>query len=180
MAWKSDEKTSNKRQKQLHRELAEYEKKTPMTDEEREALHEWVDSGYSVYENPCMAVYPGASICGGGPVPFLDVYREEKELDARCEELRAKEGRKGELRFEAEMHHRPLEDYLVERVISDEKQIDCFAGLLKEHGLYDEAMSRLHELQEKEHEEELRMWNTELDLIRQGAVSLPPLEGDVW
>ena len=35
----------------LRKELKEYEKVTPMTEEERIALHEWVKNGNSVHEN---------------------------------------------------------------------------------------------------------------------------------
>ena len=51
----------------LRRELREYEKITPMTEEEREALHEWVHSGRSVHDNGSYACYEG-----GRPLDFLD------------------------------------------------------------------------------------------------------------
>src|SRR5699024_12501293 len=62
----------------LKQELREYEKVTPMTEEEREALHEWVAAGNSVHENGSMASYES-----GRPVDFLDVYREEEEIRDR-------------------------------------------------------------------------------------------------
>ena len=58
----------------LKEELKEYEKETPMTDEERDALHEWVDDGHSVHENPRCGVWDG-----NVPIDFLDTYRWEKE-----------------------------------------------------------------------------------------------------
>ena len=64
------------RRKFLRQELKKYEKCTPMTDEERSILHEWVRDGHSVHENPSMAVYEG-----GGPVDFLNVYREEEAIN---------------------------------------------------------------------------------------------------
>lgn len=73
------------RQHFLEEELEEYEKITPMTDDEREALHWWVDKGHSVHENWSLACWEG-----GAPIDFLDVYREEMEekalLDAMTEE----------------------------------------------------------------------------------------------
>ena len=39
----------------LRRELKEYERVTPMTEEERHVLHEWVNRGYSVHENGSMS-----------------------------------------------------------------------------------------------------------------------------
>ncbi len=68
-------KTDKERRRFLKQELKEYEKTTPMTDEERSVLHEWVRAGNSVHENAAMAVYEG-----GRPIDFLDVYREEEEI----------------------------------------------------------------------------------------------------
>lgn len=66
---------SKEKRRFLKKELKEYEKTTPMTKEEREALHEWVAAGNSVHENGSMACYEG-----GWPMDFLDVYREEEEI----------------------------------------------------------------------------------------------------
>lgn len=62
------------RQLYLKEELEAYEKVTPMTDEERNALHEWVAGGNSVHENGSYGVWEG-----GAPIDFLDVYRWEQE-----------------------------------------------------------------------------------------------------
>lgn len=48
-----------KRRRFLMQELKAYEKITPMTEEERAILHEWVRAGHSVHENDAMAVYEG-------------------------------------------------------------------------------------------------------------------------
>ena len=72
----TNEMNINKEKKKLLRqELKEYEKITPMTPEEKEVLHQWVNEGNSVHENDCMAFYDG-----GRPMDFLDVYREYEEL----------------------------------------------------------------------------------------------------
>ena len=68
-------KISKEKRRYLKQELKEYEKNTPMTEEERKALHEWVADGNSVHENAAMASYDG-----GRPMDFLDVYREEERL----------------------------------------------------------------------------------------------------
>ena len=73
----------------LKKELKEYEKITPMTEEERKVLHEWVAAGYSVHENGSMAVYEG-----GRPVDFLDVYREEEEIRHALDTMSYEEGSK--------------------------------------------------------------------------------------
>lgn len=59
------------RKSYLRKELKEYEKATPMTDEERQAVREWVRAGNSVHENDMMACYEG-----GCPMDYLDVYRD--------------------------------------------------------------------------------------------------------
>jgi hypothetical protein len=68
-------KISREKRRFLKQELKEYEKIIPMTEEERTALHEWVAAGNSVHENGSMASYEG-----GRPMDFLDVYREEEEI----------------------------------------------------------------------------------------------------
>ena len=73
----------------LRQELKEYEKVTPMTEEERHVLHEWVNRGYSVHENGSMACYEG-----GRPMDFLDVYREEEEIRQALSSMTYEEGRK--------------------------------------------------------------------------------------
>ena len=40
-------KISKEKRQFLKKELREYEKTTPMTEEERKVLHEWVARGYS-------------------------------------------------------------------------------------------------------------------------------------
>lgn len=71
----SEMKINKEKRRFLKQELKGYEKITPMTEEERAALHEWVAAGNSVHENGSMASYEG-----GRPVDFLDVYREEEEI----------------------------------------------------------------------------------------------------
>lgn len=67
----SEMKINKEKRQFLKQELREYEKVTPMTGEEREALHEWVAAGNSVHENGSMVSYEG-----GRSVDFLEVYRE--------------------------------------------------------------------------------------------------------
>lgn len=57
-------------------ELEEYIKTVAMTDEEIGALREWVSKGHSVHENPC-----DAEDGHGNYLDFLDVYRDEKEIE---------------------------------------------------------------------------------------------------
>ena len=70
----------------LKSELREYEKVTPMTEDERKALHEWVESGNSVHENGCYAVNEG-----GFPLDFLEVYREDAELRSETRSMTSEE-----------------------------------------------------------------------------------------
>lgn len=73
----------------LRRELKEYERATPMMEEERHVLHEWVNRGYSVHENGPMACYEG-----GRPMDFLDVYREKEETRQAYSSMTYAEGSK--------------------------------------------------------------------------------------
>ena len=81
--------TDKERRRFLKRELKEYEKATPMTDEEKTALREWVRAGNSVHENAAMAVYEG-----GRPMDFLDVYRGDEEIRRVLETMSYEEGSK--------------------------------------------------------------------------------------
>lgn len=82
------------RKRFLRKELKEYEKATPMTEEEREALYEWVRSGRSVHDNGNYACYEG-----GKPLDFLAVYREERDEFRRISAM-GREDRKKYLREE--------------------------------------------------------------------------------
>lgn len=57
-----------KRMKFLRKELKDFEKKTAMTQEEREALRNWVENGHSVYENEYSWFH-------GTPMDYLTEYR---------------------------------------------------------------------------------------------------------
>lgn len=76
-----------KRRRFLMQELKAYEKITPMTEEERAILHEWVRAGHSVHENDAMAVYEG-----GCPLDFLVVYREQEEVRRTLASMTHEEG----------------------------------------------------------------------------------------
>ena len=82
-------KIDKERRQFLKQELKEYEKVTPMTDEEKTVLHEWVRCGHSVHETDSMAVYEG-----GQPVDFLDVYREDMKIRRALESMSYEEGSK--------------------------------------------------------------------------------------
>ena len=84
----SEMKIDKEKTQLLKQELREYEKTTPMTEEEKEALHEWVAAGNSVHENGSMASYEG-----GRPVDFLDVYREEEEIRRALDSMSYDEGK---------------------------------------------------------------------------------------
>lgn len=52
---------SKERKRFLKQELKEYEKRTPMTQDERRELHEWINAGYSVHEIPVVLLMMGTS-----------------------------------------------------------------------------------------------------------------------
>ena len=61
---------------ELMKEMQEYIDRYPVTEEERLALLEWVQSGHSVYER-CPSRYLPES----EEQDFLDIYRQDREID---------------------------------------------------------------------------------------------------
>lgn len=121
----------------LRRELREYEKITPMTEEEREALHEWVHSGRSVHDNGSYACYEG-----GRPLDFLDVYRKEKEECGRLPAMDEEE-QKNYLREEygigRDTPAAPSYEELKDQMRTLYKKYMLYWGFLANNGLREEA-----------------------------------------
>lgn len=80
-------KIKEERKRFLMGELRAYEKATPMTTDEREALHHWVKAGNSVHENQ-----EGAFRENGRPMDFLDIYRQDREIHAVLDSMSYEEG----------------------------------------------------------------------------------------
>lgn len=140
MHYSNDRKLSREDRRYLKNQLLKYEQNTPMTEEERQELHAWVDSGYSVYENPYGAQMGGV----GGPLPFLDAYRGEKEIADEMRALEARGDRRGVLKYLAGLHHyQSFEDYLVDEVLRYQDEMKVHEQILKEHGLWEEACERV-------------------------------------
>lgn len=108
------------RQKFLSEELAEYESVTPMTDEEREILHEWVNKGHSVHENWSLACREG-----GAPMDFLDVYREEMDEQALLSAMSVEE----RARYLYEEYGYPLNGSTMQTLEELMKEDSPWAGL---------------------------------------------------
>ena len=123
-------KITEKRMQLLRKELKEYETVTPMTDEERAALYEWVEHGNSVHDNGSMASYEG-----GRPMDFLDVYREEEEIRRTLDSLDGKEKEK----FLRELRGEENEEDLREKRDRYWFIIGVYEYVLRRHGLMQEA-----------------------------------------
>ena len=82
--------SSKERKRFLKQELKEYEKRMPMTQDERRELREWINAGYSVHENTCCAVDDGNK-----PIDFLDIYREEEALRKATAGMESEEANTG-------------------------------------------------------------------------------------
>lgn len=115
----------------LWQEMLEYEKQTQMTEEERQALHEWVLDGNSVYENSTMGT--GET---GSPLAFLDVYRYEKEIRDTLEKMDAK-GREDYL---ARLQGEDTVDNLREDLMEAHFRLDACERILRKHGLLQDAL----------------------------------------
>ena len=130
----------------LRKELEEYEETTPMTDEERSVLHEWVDAGNSVHDNSADAVYEG-----GRTMDFLDVYREEEYIREKLDSLEGKEKDKFLRRLKGEEN----EDDLREKCDRYWFIIGVYEYVLRRHGLMQEAEEEI-KAAEKRSEDFLR------------------------
>ncbi len=124
----------------LKKELKEYERYTPMKEEEKEALHEWVTAGNSVHENTAMAVYEN-----GRSMDFLDVYREDEEIRRVLNSMSYEEGSKylleeyginrdGELPPPP-----PTYEELLEKAKRLDRMCQLYWEVLAAHGLHDKA-----------------------------------------
>ena len=61
---------------ELLKEMYEYIDRNPVTDEERQALLEWIQAGHSVYERCPSRYLPERE-----EQDFLDIYRQDREID---------------------------------------------------------------------------------------------------
>lgn len=130
---------SKERKRFLKEELKEYEKRTPMTEEERRELHGWVEAGYGVHENPCCAVGEGNK-----PIDFLDIYREEEALRKATAGMGSEEARKYVLDYygwtgeETEEEEYTVET-LKDRVRELERKLFYLEEFIGQKGLWKES-----------------------------------------
>jgi len=136
---------SKERKRFLRQKLKEYEKRTPMTKEERRELHEWVEAGYSVHENTCCAVGDG-----NRPIDFLDLYREEEALRKATAGMESKEARKYVLDYYGWTEEETeKEEYTVEtlkdRVRELERERFYLEEFIGQKGFWKEAQKYIEE-----------------------------------
>ena len=137
----------------LLRELKEYEACTPMNEDERKALHEWVEKGHSLHTNPYDGVYEG-----GYPMDFLDAYRDMEEME---NEFRA---------MSSEEQERFIREYRGEETIEDlrlkiselESKINVYEWVLGKYHLMKEAMNEVKEAHRRSEEFASRMSTEEV------------------
>lgn len=115
----------------LWEELQEYENRTQMTQQERQALHEWVLAGNSVYENGSLGTDEK-----GMPLAFLDVYRYEKEIQDTLKKLDTK----GRENYLARLRGEDTIDNLKKDLQELHFRMDAFERVLRKHGLLREAL----------------------------------------
>lgn len=73
----------------LKKELKEFEGNHQLSDDERKALHEWVNLGNSVYDNSLMAV----------GLNYLEEYRDEKYIREATQGMNSEDARKFALAY---------------------------------------------------------------------------------
>lgn len=132
---------SKERKRFLKQELKEYEKRTPMTEEERRELHEWVGAGYSVHENTCCAVGDG-----NRPINFLNIYREEEALRKATADMGSKEAKKYVLDYYGWIEEgTEKEEYTIEalkdRVRGLERKMFYLEEFIGQKGFWEESQT---------------------------------------
>lgn len=139
-------KSNEERKRFLRQELKEYEKITPMTEEERRELHEWVDAGYSVHQNTCCAVGDG-----NRPIDFLVIYREEEYLRKATAGMDSEEARRYVLDYygwtedETEKDEEYTVETLKERVRKLERKLFYLDEFIGRKGFWEEAWKYVEE-----------------------------------
>lgn len=155
---KAEEKTMrDEMQARFWEEYREYIKATPMTAYERRLLRKWVSECHSVYDDPGSR-YLG---CSAYPMPFLDVYRMDREFehemkgmspDEKIEYLKKATGwddpSPGELAMdEAKMNTPKLIEALVRQLERDFFHLREFVMM---KGFAEEAMQYVRDLKDEE------------------------------
>lgn len=130
---------SKERKRFLKQELKEYEKITPMTEEERQELHRGIEAGYSVHENTCCAVGDG-----NRPIDFLDIYREEEALRKVTAGMGSEEARKYVLDYYGwTEEENEKEEYTVEtlkdRIRKLERELFHLEEFIGQKGFWEES-----------------------------------------
>lgn len=134
---------SKERKRFLKQELKEYEKRMPMTEEERRELHEWINAGYSVHENTCCAVDDG-----NRPIDFLDIYRVA--LRKTTAGMGSKEARKYVLDYygwtdEATEKEEYTVEILKDRVRELERKLFYLEEFIGQKGFWEESQKYIEE-----------------------------------
>ena len=136
---------SKERKRFLKQELKEYEKRTPMTEEERRELHEWINAGYRVHENTCCAVDDG-----NRSIDFLEIYREEEALRKATAGMGSEEARKYVLNHYGWTEETTeKEEYTVEtlkdRVRELERKLFYLEEFIGQKGFWEESQKYIEE-----------------------------------
>jgi hypothetical protein len=124
----------------LLKELREYEISTPMNDDERSALHMWVEKGNSVHDNPYEAVYEG-----GIPMDFLDAYRDVEEQEREFREMSPEE----QERFIRKYCGKETVDDLKQEICDLEFKLMMYERVLEEYKLLDQAKAEILDAQQR-------------------------------
>lgn len=127
---------TSERQRFLQNELNEYEKSTPMNEEERKVLHEWVASGNSVHENTC-----NAEDGHGNYIDFLDIYRDEQDIRDTLSIMDDEEKEE----YLAELRGEDTIKSLKKRLYDLIYKSDVYEKVLRRHNLLEEAKALMEE-----------------------------------
>ena len=115
-------------------EFNEYVRNTSMTDEEQQALKEWVLNGYSVHDNPSMATDEQ-----GNPIDYLEDFRYHQEIYMTLNSLSGKEKEM----YLARLRGEDTIDTLREDLQTVSYEGNVYRQVLARHGLLEEANQRI-------------------------------------
>ena len=122
------------------KELREYEAITSMDEDERSALHLWVEKGNSVHANPYGAVYEG-----GIPMDFLDAYRDVEEQEREFREMSSEE----QARFVRKYRGEETVEDLKKEIDELEFKLMIYTHVLEKYDLMDYAKAEMQNAKQR-------------------------------
>ena len=119
-----------KKDKEIMKKIKTYEKTNPLTEDERQALYEWVKDGNDIFDN-------GSYACDeyGRPLEFIEDYRNWEWIREETKNMNERECEN----FIGRLVNRDTIDNLREDLNSALLKIESYEFILRKYGLLKEA-----------------------------------------